>query len=679
MVQSSFYSDTPNYATDYPTQNDSNTNPTTGNTPAPSSFYPSGPQYVDVTTSNATLAEVEAAVAETQANADAAAASAAAAASSASGASTSASSASGSATAAATSASNAALSETNAANSASAASGSAAAAAGSATAASGSATAAAGSATSASTSAVNAATDATNAANSASSAATSASNAAAAVQAAAGTATPIVDGTATVGSGVKWAREDHIHPTDTSRAPLASPALTGTPTAPTATLGTNTTQLATTAFVIANAGGSTPATALPIVDGTATVGVATKYAREDHIHPTDTSRAPLASPAFTGTPSLPTGTTGVTQSAGDSSTKLATTAFVASEAVRYDAAQSLTATQKAQGRANIDALKKNYIVNGAMMVSQENGTTAGTAANYYPVDTFFGSHAHGGTTTYQQVASVTPAGSPNRLRVTATVADASVAAGDLLQIITYLEGLRVADLRSGSASAKTVTLQFGCKGPAGTYGVVIVNSAGNRFYPSSFTISGGEANTDVVKSVTLTLDTTGTWLSDTGAGLDIRWWLMGGTTYQTATQNSWTGTANSYCPTTQFNFMGTAGNVFELFDVGLYEGSVAPAFQVPDYASELLACMRYFQVGYTRLDGYAGGVATISQGGTFGVYMRATPTMTLTGAATAVGVVNSANYTITGGATYIWTFSLGATSGAGGYIGAQAWKAVARI
>lgn len=39
-------------------------------------------------------------------------------------------------------------------------------------------------------------------------------------------------------------------------------------------------------------------------------------------------KANLASPTFTGTPSLPTGTTGTTQSAGDSSTKLATTAFV---------------------------------------------------------------------------------------------------------------------------------------------------------------------------------------------------------------------------------------------------------------------------------------------------------------------------------------------------------------
>ena len=65
----------------------------------------------------------------------------------------------------------------------------------------------------------------------------------------ASTTTPSMDGTASYGSGTTWARADHVHPTDTSRAPLASPALTGTPTAPTASAGTNTTQLATTAFV----------------------------------------------------------------------------------------------------------------------------------------------------------------------------------------------------------------------------------------------------------------------------------------------------------------------------------------------------------------------------------------------------------------------------------------------
>ena len=84
-------------------------------------------------------------------------------------------------------------------------------------------------------------------------------------------------------------------------APLASPALTGTPVAPTAAVDTNTTQLATTAMVLAQA-----AAATPLINGTATVGISTRFARGDHVHPTDTTRAPLASPTFTGTVTLGT-------------------------------------------------------------------------------------------------------------------------------------------------------------------------------------------------------------------------------------------------------------------------------------------------------------------------------------------------------------------------------------
>lgn len=54
------------------------------------------------------------------------------------------------------------------------------------------------------------------------------------------------------------------------KADLASPALTGTPTAPTATAGTNTTQIATTAFVTTAVSGSSgiPVGALVLVTGT---------------------------------------------------------------------------------------------------------------------------------------------------------------------------------------------------------------------------------------------------------------------------------------------------------------------------------------------------------------------------------------------------------------------------
>lgn len=49
----------------------------------------------------------------------------------------------------------------------------------------------------------------------------------------------------------------------------------------------------TSTDLYAPSGGSTvePATDAPIVDGTAAVGTSAKYAREDHVHPTDTSRA----------------------------------------------------------------------------------------------------------------------------------------------------------------------------------------------------------------------------------------------------------------------------------------------------------------------------------------------------------------------------------------------------
>ena len=139
----------------------------------------------------------------------------------------------------------------------------------------------------------------------------------------AGSATPLVDGTAAVGTSLRYARQDHVHPTDTTRAPLASPSLTGTPLSTTAAADTNTTQIATTAFVVGQASSTAP-----VIDGTATVGTSLKYARADHVHPTDTSRAALASPTFTGTPSLPTGTTAITQSPGNNTTALATTAFV---------------------------------------------------------------------------------------------------------------------------------------------------------------------------------------------------------------------------------------------------------------------------------------------------------------------------------------------------------------
>jgi len=110
------------------------------------------------------------------------------------------------------------------------------------------------------------------------------------------------------------------------KAPLASPGLTGTPTAPTASQGTNSTQLATTAFVVAaiNALISAAPGALDTLDE-----LAAALGDDANFAATITSllalKAPLASPTFTGTPAAPTA------ALGTNTTQIATMAAVRQE------------------------------------------------------------------------------------------------------------------------------------------------------------------------------------------------------------------------------------------------------------------------------------------------------------------------------------------------------------
>lgn len=90
------------------------------------------------------------------------------------------------------------------------------------------------------------------------------------------------------------------------KADLASPALTGTPTAPTATLGTNTTQIATTAFVKAEVDAviaSAPGALNTLDELAAALGDDANFATT--VTNSLAAKAPLASPTFTGTVTLP--------------------------------------------------------------------------------------------------------------------------------------------------------------------------------------------------------------------------------------------------------------------------------------------------------------------------------------------------------------------------------------
>lgn len=78
------------------------------------------------------------------------------------------------------------------------------------------------------------------------------------------------------------------------KAPLASPALTGTPTSPTAAPGTNTTQLATTAFVIAEVTAGTALAPASVISGNTTLASPTKFYSADTSGGTFTATLPAA-------------------------------------------------------------------------------------------------------------------------------------------------------------------------------------------------------------------------------------------------------------------------------------------------------------------------------------------------------------------------------------------------
>lgn len=99
---------------------------------------------------------------------------------------------------------------------------------------------------------------------------------------------------------------------DATIARLASPALTGEPTAPTPATADNTTKIATTAYVKAQG----YLTSVPVTSVAGKTGAVTLVVGDV------SGAAPLASPALTGTPTAPTAATAT------NSTQIATTAFV---------------------------------------------------------------------------------------------------------------------------------------------------------------------------------------------------------------------------------------------------------------------------------------------------------------------------------------------------------------
>ena len=392
-------------------------------------------------------------------------------------------------------------------------------------------------------------------------------------------------------------------------------------------------------------GGATPSGALPAMDSVANAGTSLLYSRGDHVHPSDTTKADItyvdtkdalkadiASPVFTGDPKAPT------PSPGDNDTSIATTAFVAAALAAGGSVTPAALTKVDEtnvtltlgGTPSLALLQATSITvgwTGTLSTGRGGFGTNVSAANGVPlfnagVPVFTAST---GTGDFVRAADAVLTGNPTAPTPSPGDNDASIATTAFVgtAVSTAVSAAITGVVRYDAVQSLTAPQQAQARA---NIAVPVANTVIN----GAFTINQG----GYVSGAVLAADAYGhdQWKAGSSGGDYSFTQLKSSTTITIAVGKSliqpiedvrvrggtyvlsWTGTAqaragvNSLTPSgayaaspliissqTAGTVMSVEFNAGTLGNVSLAEGTVAPPFVVPDYASELALCQRYYE------------------------------------------------------------------------------------
>ena len=267
---------------------------------------------------------------------------------------------------------------------------------------------------------------------------------------------------------------------------------------------------------------------------------------------------------------------------------------------------------------------RNRIINGDMRIDQRNNGAAVTASGSYPIDRFNVNNTSDGGFSAQQSSTV-PAGFSKSLGITITASDSSLTGTQRLVLRQTIEGYNIADFNWGTSDAKTVTLSFKVRSSVtGTFSGSLRNSAGDRSYPFTYSISSANIWTDI--SVTIAGETTGSWNITNGEGILVFFSLGVGPDLQ-GTAGAW-ASGNYWGASGETQLVNTNGATFYITGVQLEAGSVATPFEHVDYSEMLRRCQRYCHAYSSYSLGRARDADTVYGGGVaISPTMRAIPTL----------------------------------------------------
>lgn len=267
----------------------------------------------------------------------------------------------------------------------------------------------------------------------------------------------------------------------------------------------------------------------------------------------------------------------------------------------------------------------NRIDNGDMAINQTAQGAITTSGIYLADRWLFGTNSTRITAT-QTVTNRHPEFLSSLLFTTTTTA--TPAAGDFCTLGQQIEGMRVADLMWGTASAKSVTVSFRVRASiAGIYSVSIRNNGNTRSCVRDYTVTA--ANTWQTVAVTFPGDTGGTYAIDTTTAAMVHFSVYSGSTFRTSTLGSWQA-SNYISSTSSIDLCVTNGATFQITGAQLEVGTAATAYDYIPQQFALQQCQRHFQIiPGSFFDSVWANTTAIRFKAPYQIQMRASPTVTI--------------------------------------------------
>ena len=293
--------------------------------------------------------------------------------------------------------------------------------------------------------------------------------------------------------------------------------------------------------------------------------------------------------------------------------------------------------------------QRNMIINGNMLISQRNGTTATTAIGYtldmWKILSDNLDELAFEVTQTNDVPATFAGGGGKSLKYQTKTVESALASTENFRISQQIEAQNCHRVLYGTSSAKSVTLSFWVKSSlTGVFAVMLYMEDGGLNIGSTYTISS--ADTWEYKPITFVGNTSQAISHDNTIGFYVQFWLMAGSSYVTTSNTSWASYAAGRAAYghAQNGLATTDESTWQLTGVQFEVGEVATDFENESYEDTLRKCQRYFlkigpnpTSGYTRFQtGHC--INSTSQQGVmhFPVSMRAAGTLTSLAAANYV-------------------------------------------